>query len=113
MAREEARSSIRLTSEAKAISQATRDDSMAMKALAIMTIIFLPGTAVATIFSMPMLNWETSTSAVKSGFNLYWAITVPLTTVTVLSFALWVAVERLRRSENSSHLKWWSKLERT
>lgn len=35
---------------------ATRDSS-AMKALALITAVFLPATYVATLFSMTMFNW--------------------------------------------------------
>ena len=67
-----------------------------MKTLAAVTVVFLPGTFVAALFSMPLFQWDTRTkphSAISKQFWIYWATTLPLTVVTL---ALWVAWMRLQ-----------------
>jgi hypothetical protein len=90
-------------------------DSIAMKALAFITTLFLPGTFVAvrhhslrssltqilssypdapqTVFSMNMFDWQASTpdsaQTVSSMFWIYWVITVPLTLIVAFSWRLW------------------------
>ncbi|KZL63646.1 hypothetical protein CI238_11557 [Colletotrichum incanum] len=61
-------------------------DSTAMKTLAVVTMIFLPPTFVATLFSMSMFDWQASFSAagdtertIIPEFWIYWAVSVPLT----------------------------------
>jgi hypothetical protein len=85
---------------------ATRDSS-AMKALAVITALFLPGTYIASLFSMSMFNWQggdassstsssngTSSNTSKSEIVMpylwiYWLVSVVLTLVTVVGWRLW------------------------
>jgi hypothetical protein len=77
---------------------ATRDSS-AMKALAVITAIFLPGSYVATVFSMSMFNWQAGdTSDIGSGSSaqvvmhyiwIYWVITVLLTVLVIVGWRVW------------------------
>ena len=84
----------------------TKDDSFAMRTIAIMRIIFLPGTFVAvsvtvehtrddaklihqSFFSMSVFNWQASGTdpVLSSRFWIYWAVTLPL---TLLVFSVWL-----------------------
>jgi glutamate-1-semialdehyde 2,1-aminomutase len=50
-------------------------DSTSMKILALITTIFLPGTFVATMFSMDMFHWRHDggpASVVSGQFWIYW-----------------------------------------
>lgn len=87
---------------------ATRDSS-AMKALAVITAIFLPGTYIATLFSMSMFNWQggsnsstsvasnasaasdtsSSSKVVMSYIWIYCVISAVLTVVVILGWRLW------------------------
>ncbi|MCG8688105.1 MAG: CorA family divalent cation transporter [Desulfobacterales bacterium] len=51
-----------------------------MKTIAIMTMIFLPGSFFAAIFAMPVLDWETE-GVVHRKFWIYLALTLPSTLV--------------------------------
>ena len=69
-----------------------------MKTVAIVTMFFLPGTFVATLFDIPLLTWAsdepngmTASRKVTPGFWLYWAVAVPLTLAT---FAVWLSWRR-------------------
>jgi hypothetical protein len=61
--------------------KAAKEDSSAMKTIAIMTMAFLPATFFAALFALPSPQWW-----------VYWTYTLP---TTVLVFAIWsVATKR-------------------
>ncbi|KAK2009781.1 hypothetical protein LZ32DRAFT_608182 [Colletotrichum eremochloae] len=72
-------------------------DSTAMKTLAVVTMVFLPPTFIATLFSMSMFDWQSSSSAaagdtgrtVVPEFWIYWAVSVPLTLAIVVGWRVW------------------------
>ncbi|KAK2028983.1 hypothetical protein LX32DRAFT_682801 [Colletotrichum zoysiae] len=71
-------------------------DSTAMKTLAVVTMIFLPPTFIATLFSMSMFDWQGSSSTagdadrtVVPEFWVYWAVSVPLTLAVVAGWRVW------------------------
>ncbi|KAI1457472.1 hypothetical protein F4805DRAFT_427941 [Annulohypoxylon moriforme] len=71
-----------LAESSTSIAHDTRRDSFAMKSIAILTMIFLPGTFVATYFSTPAM------AILQPSQNLYWIITIPLTLVVALAWVL-------------------------
>lgn len=66
------------------LAQAARQDSAAMKTIAILTMAFLPATFLSTLLSMPSLNWDQ-----RKHFVVYWMLAIPL---TVATFILWAIV---------------------
>ena len=80
-------------------------DSIAMKTISILGIVFLPGTFVATLFSMDMFDWGSSDSGgvkkltVSPSIWIYWVIVIPLTLITFLVWALWSRRENLESSK--------------
>ncbi|KAK7567713.1 hypothetical protein IWX49DRAFT_122825 [Phyllosticta citricarpa] len=84
---------------------ATRDSS-AMKTLAFLTALFLPGTYVATLFSMDMFSWSLpgeqsreNDTTVSSSFWIYWTITGILTFAVIGGWRLWWKKENSRYKE--------------
>jgi Mg2+ and Co2+ transporter CorA len=71
-----------------AIADATKRDSSAMKTIAIMTMAFLPATFLATLFALPVLEWEYKTDIQLNGFQLYWVLAILSTTVIFIAWAL-------------------------
>jgi Mg2+ and Co2+ transporter CorA len=77
-------------------------DSIAMKTIAILGIIFLPGAFVSSFFSINMFDWGNADSGAMSSLTvspwmwIYWAITVPLTLVTFLIWVFWSRRETRR-----------------
>ncbi|KAL4888547.1 hypothetical protein BDV59DRAFT_211044 [Aspergillus ambiguus] len=71
-----------------AIANANMQDSLSLKTLALVTMIFLPGTFLATVFSMPLLKWDGDghEKVINNRFWVYWALAIPL---TILTFATW------------------------
>lgn len=82
-----------------------------MKTLAVVTMVFLPGTAVASVFSMPFFNWQDESVLLNvDNFWIYWAVTVPLTVVTLVAWTLWIRVvrpdgQRHRKEEEKEPVK--------
>lgn len=67
-----------------------RRDNLSMVTIAAITMIFLPGTFVASFFAMPLLNWtaDSSEAVVTRRFWVYWAVTIPLTIIVILCWLL-------------------------
>jgi Mg2+ and Co2+ transporter CorA len=80
-------------------------DNIAMKTVAVLGVVFLPATFVATLFSIGMFDWggadsgETSSLTVSPSMWIYWAVTVPLTAVTFSSWLLWSKRENHKSSK--------------
>lgn len=97
------------------IANTTKDDSFAMRTLAIMSILFLPGTFMAvsallqscwnirsdqrqSFFSMNMFNWQAAPGEpiVASHFWVYWVVTGPLTLTVVTLWLVWLRTHNQR-----------------
>lgn len=72
-----------------------------MKNLAAVTVVFLPGTFMASLFAMPFFDWNAATNSllVSDMFWVYWAITVPLTLTTLAFWLLWTHRQTLIHRE--------------
>ena len=84
------------------IGDETLRDSSAMKSIALLTMVFLPSTALATIFSMGSFFSQTSDNAhliVSREIWIFGAITAPITIFVVATYLVWV-----QRAEIS---RWW------
>lgn len=78
-------------------------DSSAMKVLAFITALFLPGSYIATLFSMSMFNWQAGASTSSSGTGesptvmptiwIYCVIAVILTVAIIFNWRLWWVIE--------------------
>lgn len=78
------------------IAKTTKDDSSAMRTIAVMSIAFLPGTFVSSFFSMDMFDWQApkGASVLSFRFWIYWAVTAPLTLVVFCIWFFWLRVHR-------------------
>lgn len=101
---------------------ASTRDSSSMKALAVITAIFLPGEFISSLFGVSMFDWEWGTTSdaglsedapgdgyphviVMPLFWVYWAFTIPLTVfIVVLWRAWWVNQDRFFRRHLSMEL---------
>lgn len=59
-------------------------DGASMKTIAVITMVFLPGTYLASVFAMPVFP-----QGHDDAFWLYWAICIPLTVVVCLAWLAW------------------------
>ena len=62
-----------------------------MKAIAVLTMLFLPVTAVATILgsSYFALDTDNKTVVTADNFKVFWAICIPLTVGIFVVYGLW------------------------
>jgi len=77
------------------IARDARKDSMSMKIIAAVTLIYLPGTFVCSLFGTNLVAFDTSSDGSEPSFvvsRLWWvylAFAVPLTMLTMFGFWLW------------------------
>ena len=81
------------------IARSQKQDSISMTTFTFITALFLPGTFVATLFSMTMFSWDDVGSGDSSGqpptsyvtgkFWIFWTVAVPLTAITMAGWYLW------------------------
>ncbi|KIW09022.1 hypothetical protein, variant [Verruconis gallopava] len=99
------------------IAKTTGRDSVSMKILAFISALFLPPSYVATLFSIQgIFNWVPGTTdngekidVVSDYFWIYWAISVPLTVITILGWAVWWRYELKRYPlDSASETKPWA-----
>ena len=77
--------SISIAEDSRTLAQKATRDSQSMKAIAAVTMVFLPGTFIASMFAMPMFAWDVSSDrTVSRNFWIYWAVTLPLTALVVV-----------------------------
>lgn len=93
MTREEALAGIQIAST-------TSYDSTSMKVIAVMTMVFLPGTFFAALFAVPSLKWDAN-PVVQDSFWIYWTFTLSTTALVV---TLWLL---LTKEETLAQLSAW------
>lgn len=95
------------------IAVAAKADSSAMRIISVVTMVFLPPTAVATIFSMsPFFAGLEDLLAVDMSpkFWLYWAVAIPLTVLVLLVWSCWLrwndSIRPYIRDKMDPRMKW-------
>ncbi|KAK7953831.1 hypothetical protein PG996_014718 [Apiospora saccharicola] len=84
------------------ISKAAQRDSSHMRSIAVLTMAFLPGTFVATVFSMTFFDWQGSAESILSPYIwIFVAVTVVLTALTLAIWRFWVATAGARKDKQS------------
>jgi hypothetical protein len=91
----------------------SRRDGSAMKTIAILTVLFLPATFVATLFGISgMFDWTPAGTAnvdqmptVSPFFWIYWAVAVPLTVVLMVVWRIWWRMEDRRHEREVADTK--------
>ncbi|ROV90369.1 hypothetical protein VMCG_09748 [Cytospora schulzeri] len=93
---------------------ASSRDSSSMKALAVITAVFLPGEFISSLFGMSIFDWqpEDGDTIVSYRFWIYWCLTIPLTIVILVMWrAWWVGQDRYFRihlSKDLSEERYWT-----
>ena len=81
--------SIQIAKDSRSLATSSARDSTSMKTIAAVTMIFLPGTFIATLLALPSFEWSDNQLSVRRDFWIYWAITIPLTLLTLLIWLAW------------------------
>lgn len=73
------------------IGRAAQKDSAAMKTVAFLTLTFLPATFISAIFSTSFFNFdgEDGTWMVSDKIWIYWGVSIPVTSFTILLWFFW------------------------
>ena len=71
------------------IAQDTRNDSHSMKAIAALTMVFLPASAVSSFFGMAFFDGQGGVLTITDEWWLFLAVTIPLTASVVIVWRLW------------------------
>lgn len=115
IAQKEAKVGIAVAEDSRTLASASKEDSMAMKTLAAVTVTFLPGTFVAAFFAMPLFEWDAvgEGTVVSKRFWIYWAVTVPLTFLTLVVWVFWTKRQARvhRKSERRASEELWVDIE--
>ena len=89
----DSRATIAIAEQAQRTAIDTKRESVAMRTISALTMIFLPGTFVGTIFGMAFFNYNengTNTIRVSPVWWLYVVITVPLTGLILGLWVVWL-----------------------
>ncbi|KAG6035159.1 hypothetical protein E4U41_006237 [Claviceps citrina] len=96
MSQREARLNLEIAGEQRRIAHASKRDSTAMKTISLMGTLFLPGTYLASVFSMTFFNFQESAHPVSVSLWIYFAVTIPITASIV---AIWMWFDRRREAQ--------------
>ncbi|GKZ59482.1 hypothetical protein AnigIFM49718_005364 [Aspergillus niger] len=66
-----------------------KSDSAMMRTVAIVSMVYLPGTFVSGLFGTNFFDYDNGKEVMTSSFWIYWAITIPLTLITMFIWACW------------------------
>ncbi|KAK4167195.1 hypothetical protein QBC43DRAFT_204488 [Cladorrhinum sp. PSN259] len=72
------------------IARDTKRDSSAMKSLSLLTMVFLPATAIATIMAPFTKISDNDQVKVTNQFWVFWAAAGPVTLVVIITWILWI-----------------------
>jgi hypothetical protein len=97
IARQDVNASIELAKDSRTIALAAKNDSSSMKTIAVMTMLFLPATFFAALFSTPMLDWH-GPQIIQPRFWIYWAFTLPCTTLVLIS---WYFISKRQKAQEA------------
>ncbi|KAH8594331.1 hypothetical protein B0O99DRAFT_625607 [Bisporella sp. PMI_857] len=90
------------------IANQTLRDSSTMKGIALLTMVFLPSTALAAIFSMsPFFSGDPNNSRLIVSGNIwvFWATAIPVTIAVIVIFAVWTEWAEFRRFLSSGRIE--------
>ncbi|KAH8670661.1 hypothetical protein BGZ61DRAFT_483009 [Ilyonectria robusta] len=98
---------IGMARDSKELAEASKRDSSAMKIIAMLTTLFLPGTFIAAFFAMPILDWNalSMNDVMTNHFWLYWAISIPLTVVVMAVVGAYGRVQAIRNHEAAANAR--------
>ncbi|MCJ1381361.1 hypothetical protein MMC17_004471 [Xylographa soralifera] len=89
----------------QAISLSAQHDNSVMKSISLLSMIFLPATAIATIFGMPPFFAVTNDIlTVSPSFVVYWEFTLPITVLVIVLWRLWLWYSDPQRGTSKD---WW------
>ncbi|KAI1136863.1 hypothetical protein F5Y05DRAFT_405000 [Hypoxylon sp. FL0543] len=99
IARAHTRTNLSISKSTMQISKATQRDGSQMRSIALLTMIFLSGTFVATLFSISFFNWKLEEEDIMSPY--IWIYAVITLILTILTIGVWHRCTARCHSEKS------------
>ncbi|EGX97118.1 hypothetical protein CCM_01777 [Cordyceps militaris CM01] len=97
MSQREARLNLEIAGEQRRIAHASKRDSTAMKTISLLGTLFLPGTFLASVFSMTFFNFQSNAEPVISDkLWVYFLLTIPITGAIV---GIWIWYDRRKEAQ--------------
>jgi hypothetical protein len=85
IAQRDNKTKLQLAKGSAKLAQASKKDSYAIKTISVLTILFLPGAYVATLFTTNMFVFRDGEEV-----WVYWAVVIPLTAAVMTIWLLWM-----------------------
>jgi hypothetical protein len=87
----DSRTNLAIAEDGRTLAVDSQRDNSSMKTIAVVTLVFLPPTFVASFFAMPLFNWDAATTEtiLSQRFWMFWAVSAPLTIVICVIWGLW------------------------
>ncbi|KAH8886053.1 hypothetical protein GQ53DRAFT_845158 [Thozetella sp. PMI_491] len=104
--------SLRIAQASQLSAVSSQQDSSSMKTLAVVTMLFLPGSFVSSLFSIDVFNWDTSNAVnplaidVSPAFGLYWLVAISLTILVFAIYGLWLLFHHRRQKRLTRDARW-------
>jgi hypothetical protein len=97
---------LRLANHSRTLAIESKRDSSSMKTIAAVTMAFLPGTFVASLFAIPMFDWNKPPghNINTHTFWIYWTVTIPLTFSVLLTWWAWFRFKTAREAKEDKLL---------
>ncbi|KXH53890.1 hypothetical protein CSAL01_10275 [Colletotrichum salicis] len=105
IARQDSKTNTKISKANAAIAVQTKVESAQMRTIALLTMIYLPLSSVAAIFSMDMFNWEAvdGQSIVSKHIWLFAVLTVGLTLLTIAAWFLGTRREKAMADKSDNY----------
>ena len=82
------------------IAESGKEDSTQMRSIALLTMLFLPGTFIAILFTIPLFNWNPDPAKGETVYNhrfwIYWVAAVCLTVGVLGLWAVFTFKKKLK-----------------
>ncbi|CRK15162.1 hypothetical protein BN1708_011382 [Verticillium longisporum] len=102
IAQRDQEATLKLAAESTNIARASWQDTTSMTAITVITMIFLPGTFTATLFSMPWFEDLAGNGNATIQMKVYTILTVLLTAGVISGWRVWCRIRRKRRIQEIS-----------
>ncbi|KAK1598711.1 uncharacterized protein LY79DRAFT_252917 [Colletotrichum navitas] len=100
LSQRESKIQFQMAGEQRRLAHASKRDSTAMKTISLLGAVFLPGTFLASVFSMTFFDFgKDADPVISKDLWVYFAITIPLTIAIVVG---WILFDRRREGKFAS-----------
>lgn len=90
-AQRDSRTNLAIAQDGRTLAVESQRDNSSMKTIAVVSLVFLPPTFIASFFAMPLFDWNSATldTVLSPRFWMFWAVSAPLTLIICVSWVLW------------------------